>query len=235
MEEATTSNITLLERPIYDVHEAARLLAVPSRTLEYWLEGGTQGGKTRRPVLRESATGSKDLTWGEFVEARYVRSYRRDHRVPLHALRGFIIEMRNSLGVPYPLAHFRPWVGAGQRLLLAAQDAAELPVELWSVYEPTHGTVLLTAPAQSFLAVVRFEGDIARRIEPYGELSPVVLDPEVRFGASSVRGISTSALRALVEAGDAVELVAEDYNLDLADVVAALDYERQLAAAAEAA
>lgn len=215
--------------------EAARLLTVPASTLEYWLEGGRQGGKVHPPVLREAATGTKDLTWGEFIEARYVRAYRRDHRVPLHALRGFIVEMRQRLGVPYPLAHFKPWVGEGQRLLLAAQIAADLPAELWSVYEPTHGTVLLTAPAQSFLTVVKFEGDIARRIEPQGELSPVVLDPEVRFGASSVKGISTSALRDLVEAGDAVELVAQDYNLELGDVVAALEYERQLVVAAEAA
>ena len=235
MRGATTSTVTLLERAIYDVKEAARLLPVPASTLEYWLEGGRQGGKIRPPVLRETASGAKDLTWGEFVEARYVRAYRRDHGVPLHALRGFILEMRRQLGVPYPLAHFHPWVGEGQRLLLAAQTAADLPAELWSVFEPTHGAVLLTAPAESFLSVVAFDGDIARRIEPQGRLSPVVLDPEVRFGASSVKGVSTSALSDLVAAGDAVELVAEDYDLDVADVVAALEYERQLVAAAEAA
>jgi len=228
--------VTLLERPMYDIAEAGRLLAVPPRTLEYWLNGGRQGGKTHLPVLRESATGSTDLTWGEFVEARYVRSYRREHNVPLHALRGFILEMRRALGVSYPLAHLRPWIGEGQRLLLAAQIAVDLPEELWSVYEPTSGRTLLTSPAESFLKVVQFDEDdgVARRLRPSGELSPVVIDPEVRFGAASVRGISTAALRELVDAGDPVGLVAEDYGLGLDDIVAALDFERQLLAAAAA-
>lgn len=226
--------VSLLERPTYDVAEASRLLAVHVRTLEYWLEGGKQGGKVRLPVLRESATGSRELTWGEFVEARYVRAYRRDHNVPLHALRGFIIEMRQALGVRYPLAHLQPWVGEGRRLLLAAQLTSELPEELWSVVEPTTGRWLLTAPAESFLEVVEFDGaQYALRLRPDGSLSPVVIDPEVRFGASSVGGISTAALKELFDAGDPVELVAKDYDLPLNDVVAALDFERRLAEAAK--
>ena len=63
----------------------------------------------------------------------------------------------------------------------------------------------------------------------------MVIDPEVRFGAASLKGISTSALRDLVDAGDAVEFVAEDYGLAVDEVIAALEYERQLVAALVAA
>jgi len=228
VEVSSIADDALLDEPVYDVVEAGRLLQVPPRTLEYWLEGGRQGGKMHPPVLREVATGSKNLSWGEFVEARYVRAYRRDHKVALESLRGFILQMRSNLNVPHPLAHRRPWVGEGRRLLLGAQLETDLAPNLWSVFEPRTGTVLLTAPAESSLAVVEFADDIVRRIRPRGESSPVVIDPAVRFGAASVRGISTMALRELVDAGDAIELVAEDYGLSMDETIAALEFERQL-------
>lgn len=219
----------LLGRPMYDCHQAAHLLAMSASTLHWWLEGR---GADYRPVLRESATGSRVLTWGEFVEARYVRAYRKDHGVSLQRIRAFIDRLREETRSPHPLATEKPWVGPGRRLLLSAQR--DLEPDLWSVYEPSTGQYLLTAPAQSYLAVVEFDTvedtSIVRRLRPAGRSSPVVIDPELRAGLASVGGISTSAIRELVEAGEAIETVAEDYGLDLDDTIAALDFERTLAA-----
>jgi hypothetical protein len=75
----------VLEREFYPVREAARLLKVPESTLRWWLEGRRQ----YPPVLREAATGSAVVTWGEFVEAGYLRAYRKKD-VPLPELRLFI-------------------------------------------------------------------------------------------------------------------------------------------------
>ena len=51
------------------------------------------------------------MTWAEFVEAGLLRSYRRDHEVPLRELRDFIDRLRDEFQVPYPLADRRPYVG----------------------------------------------------------------------------------------------------------------------------
>jgi uncharacterized protein (DUF433 family) len=180
-------------------------------------------------VLRVEPTGSNEVTWGELVEARYLRAYRKDFGVKLGSLRAFIDLLRESVGVPYPLAHARPWVGPDRRLLIQAQRDAELDPELSPCYEPSSGQVLLTPPAQSFLERVEFDQEgtgVVVRLHPAGKESPVIIDPEVRFGSPSVAGIPTDTLDEMVRAGDSIESVAIGYGLSLDDVVAALDFER---------
>ena len=90
---------------MYTEAVAARLLRVAPSTLHYWLEGGNQRGKIYRPVIRIEARGpGAAVTWAEFVEAALLRSYRRDHDVPLRELRDFIDRLRQEFQVPYPLA-----------------------------------------------------------------------------------------------------------------------------------
>ena len=113
---------------------------------------------------------------------------------------------------------------------------ADLPPELWACVEPHTGVMLLTHPAESFLERVEFDDDqegFVVRLWPAGRESPVVIDPEVRFGTPSVRGIPTEVLAEQVVAGDSIESVSADFNLDLTDVIAALSYENhQLRSAA---
>lgn len=140
--------ITLLEREMYTEAGAARLLRVALKTLHYWLEGGTYGNKMYEPVIRESATGSRTVTWAEFVEAGLLRQYRRKHNVPMAEVRGFINLLRERLEVPYPLAHCRPYVG-GRQLMLEVQKEANLGADLALVAEVS-GQYILTPPSQEF-------------------------------------------------------------------------------------
>lgn len=220
--------LTVLDRELYDDTLAADLLNLPVSTLRWWLEGGIRRGHNYAPVLRAEATGSRSVTWGEFVEARYLKEYRRTYGVELSRLRGFINYLRKELDTPYPLAHSRPWVGPGRHLLWIAQQNAELPSTLWACFEPHTGLQLLTHPAESFLERVEFddpEDGIVIRLHPEGTSSPVVIDPEVRFGDPIVRGIPTAVIAEQVRAGDLIETVAVDFDLPLDDVIAALGYE----------
>src|SRR4051794_26810318 len=105
-----TPEPSVLNREIFSEQEAARLLGLPPSTLHYWLEGGVRRGKTYAPVLRVEPTGSRWVTWAEFIEAGWLSTYRRTKGVPLPELRSFICHLRDELGVPYPLAHSRPLV-----------------------------------------------------------------------------------------------------------------------------
>jgi uncharacterized protein (DUF433 family) len=219
---------TVLDRELYDEALAAEVLGVPRPTLHYWLEGGERRGRAYAPVLRPAATGSHFVTWGEFVEARYVREYRRSLGASMHSLRAFIEHLRDELGVPYPLAHARPWVGPGRHLFISAQEQAGLPPELWACVEPQTGVMLLLPPAESFLERVEFDGEengVVVRVRPSGPDSQVVIDPEVRFGSPTVRGIPTETIAEQVAAGDSIESVTRDFNLDLATVIDALRFE----------
>jgi hypothetical protein len=84
-------SVNVLDREMFTEAEAARLLRVPQRTLNYWLEGGEYRGRTYRPVIRvDPRGGHAAVTWAEFVEAGLLREYRQTHRIPMAELRGFI-------------------------------------------------------------------------------------------------------------------------------------------------
>lgn len=222
------SEIATLERPMYALPEAARSLRVPTSTLRWWLEG--RGDYP--PVLRPEPTGSTDVTWGEFIEAGLLREY-RDRKVPLQRLRPAIEILRERFDIPYPLAHFRPFVGMGRRLLFEAQQVADLPAELGLVLELVGGQMVLDSRVDAFLHRVDFSDDelqLAQRLHPDGRRSPVVIDPARSFGAPTLRGIRTDALAELVEAGEPPELVAEECGLRPDELKAALAYEWQPAA-----
>jgi uncharacterized protein (DUF433 family) len=220
---------TILDREIYDETLAARALRVPQSTLHWWLQGGQRNGRSYEPVLRVEPSKSKTVTWGEFVEARYLREYRRTYRVPLPQVRAFIAALRRESDVAYPLATARPWVGPGRRLLLEAQREANLDPDLWACFEPASGAVPLLLPgALAFYERVEFsdaEDGVAVRVRPLGPKAPLVIDPHVRYGQPTIRGIPTEALSGQVRAGDAIEAVADDFNLSLDDVIVALNYE----------
>ena len=212
--------------------EAARLLRVPQNTLHYWLEGGQQRGKTYKPIVRIEPRGSRaPVTWAEFIEAGLVRQYRRKHRVPMPQLRAFVDELRKQFGVPYPLAHHRPFVGSDRQLVLGAQETAGLDADYCLVAVASR-QLILTHPAEAFVERVTWEDDVAAAWRPHDEeRSPVRMNPEVRFGRPAIKGISTEVLWEHVESGEDVEETAAAFDLQPTDVRWALAYETSLRAA----
>jgi uncharacterized protein (DUF433 family) len=220
-------NVRILDRRIMTVREAARQLRIPPTTLVHWLEGGQRQGAWYGPVLREEPTGSSDITWGEMVEARYLRAYRQKN-VSMQKLRPFIGHLRREFGVPYPLAHFKPYVDTRKRFLLEIQNEVELPGSLAMVYEAGSGQLVFNPRVMDFLERVDFsdtEAQEAERMHPAGKESPVLIDPKLSSGAATVRGVRTEVLAELADAQVPVEEIAEEFGLPVVDVKAALAYE----------
>ena len=208
--------------------EAARLLRVPQGTLHYWLDGGTQRGKVHRPIIRVEPTNSRSVTWAEFVEAGLLRSYRK-HRVPMAELRTFIDVLRNEMGVPYPLAHHRPFV-SGKSLVLEAQEQAHLGADFCLVAVAS-GQLILTPPSQDFVERVTWSDDIAAGWRPHDDpQSPVLMTPDIRFGRPAIKGISTDVLWEHDMAGEDVDEIADTFDLTADDVRWALSYENSVRA-----
>jgi uncharacterized protein (DUF433 family) len=220
----------VLDREVFSEAEAARLLRVAQSTLHYWLEGGERRGKVYPPVIRVEPHGTRSVAWAEFVEAGLLREYRRTHQVPMVELRAFIDLLRESFGVPYPLADRRPYV-AGRQLMLEAQSAAGLDPDFCLVAFVS-GQLMLTPPSEAFVARVTWDGDIATawRPDPNPE-SPVRITPDVRFGRPSIKGISTETIWEQDEVGVDVDEIASIYQLDVGDVRWALAYENSQRAA----
>jgi uncharacterized protein (DUF433 family)/DNA-binding transcriptional MerR regulator len=216
--------VSVLEREMFSEAEAARLLRLAPSTLHYWLEGGERRGKTYKPVIRPEARGERTVTWAEFIEAGLLRQYRREHHVPMAELRAFIDLLRDRMGVPYPLAHHRPFI-ADRQLVLEAQGEAGLDPDFCLV-AVVNGQLILTAPSQEFVDRVIWSDDIATAWRPAADRrSPVVVDPAMRFGKPSVKGVSTEVLWEYSEAGETSEETAAAFGLSVGEVRWAVAYE----------
>ncbi len=227
-----TFDATILGQPTYSLTEAARLLRVSPSTLRWWLEGAERGDRSYPPVLREEPQGSSTLTWGEFVEAGYLREYRQD--IPLQRLRPLISELRKELGVPYPLATARPMTD-GRELVWNLQIKLDLPEELWVVVGGRQ--LVLGGAADAFFKRVEFDPVSSEAIR-YTVMKadvPVVVDPRRSFGLPTIRGARTETIAELALAGEPTGVVAEiyeDYGLRETDVLNAVRFEREYMRAA---
>ncbi len=212
--------------------EAARLLRVAPSTLHYWLEGGVRGGKRYKPVIRVEPRGSRIVTWAEFIEAGLLREYRRQHGVPMAELRAFIDTLRAELGVPYPLAHHRPFIATGRQLVLEAQEEAGLDAA-YCLVAVVRSQLVLTSPSQAFVDRVTWdEEEIAAAWRPHDDpRSPIRMTPMQRFGRPAIKGISTEVVWEYAEGGEGVEETTEAFGIEPSDVRWALAYENALRAA----
>lgn len=223
------SSVAILAQPLYSIREAARLLRIPSAKLRRWLEGYRRAGVFYQPVIRAEPTGSDDVTWGEFVEAGMLAEYRTDALVPLQRLRPVIQELREELGVPYPLAHFRPLVDEDAReLVFRAQELAGLDDELFLIRrvqrQEKAWQLQWAEPVQSFLRKAEFDPDgLVRRLRP--QESAVLIDPEVEFGIPQVDGVRTETIAEAIATGESVEGVGHAWGLTPQQVHAALRWE----------
>ena len=220
--------MSILERPVYGVSEAAALLGLRTDRARAWLDGYARRGAEYAPVIRVEPTGDDTVTWGEFVELGYLREYRRKG-VPLQRLRPVIDELRRQFATPYPLATAKPYV-LGKELVLELQEKNDIPPAIAIVIRSGQ-QILLADDASRFFKKVEFDppgdGDV-RRMHPAGLASPVVIDPLVRFGRPAVLGVATERFWELFDAGESVEQIAGGYEMDDGLVRAAIAYEEQL-------
>lgn len=220
----------LLDRPTYDFIATDRLLGLPGGTAKRWIDGYVRSGHSYAPVVRESPTGSETVTWGEFVETRFLAMY-RERSVPMIKMRPAVDRLRELLNVKYPLAHSQPYIGNGE-LVLSMQEEIHLEssLRLWVVRS---GQLMLSDPAQKFHDTVEFERveGIVQRIWPTADRL-VEINPLKQFGSPVVRAVPTDVIAELVRAGDSLEMIGNSYELAPELVEAALRFELQLAVAA---
>ena len=146
-------------------------------------------------------------------------------------LRDFITALRQKLGVPYPLADRRPFVGVGRKLVEQAQEESGLAPSFFLV-AVAGGQLVLTAPSQSFVDRVTWDNDLVAEWRPHDEeKSPVRVSPLQRFGRPAIAGISTEVLWEHEDAGETVDEIAEAFSLKPRDVRWALAYENAQRAA----
>jgi uncharacterized protein (DUF433 family) len=214
----------------YLLAEAARYLRLPAATLRSWVLGRryptAEGHAEFPPLIRPASRRPPLLSFSNLIEAHVLRSLRTEHGVSVKALRSALDYAENALGV--------------SRLLLRP----ELRAEAGRVFLDRYGELIELSASGQLVMRWLFEEHLKRvewdrsqfpaRLYPFvsalapSEERPIVIDPSIAFGRPVVlrRAISTSAIAERIDAGEAVDDIAADYDLGPWEIEQAALYER---------
>jgi uncharacterized protein (DUF433 family) len=217
---------SLLDRPTYGFAEVDTLLRLTPGTARRWIDGYERHGRRYDPVVRAEPFRNEIVTWGEFVEARLLAEY-RDAGVPMQRLRPAVMRLREEFG-SYPLALAEPFLEVeGRELVRAIQGEVHLEEPLQFVVL-RNDQVMLADRSRRFIDVAEYSENGVRvvvRLHPLPDLREVVFDPLRRAGQPVVRAVPTDVIAEQLRAGDSVATIVEAYELEPAQVEAAIRYE----------
>jgi len=203
--------------PAYTVSRGARILRMSPSTLRTWVHGYHASG-TRRPRLITPAQTSAPcrLSFSNLVEAFVLTALRKEHFIELAKIRRTLKHLEDNLRVAQPLATKK-----------FATDGVELFVETVAglLHVGNDGRAELRTNLEALVGRIEYVDGSAARLFPIVRRSAVpsdqvpriiVIDPERAFGAPSVdgTGIAVEILRQRFEAGDSVETLVAEFNID---------------------
>jgi len=218
------------ELPAYTVAEAARFVDVPAATLRSWFAGRTyprtDGVGSFEPVLAPADTRTVRLSFRNLVEAHVLRALRTRHGIRLKTVRDALKMAEEKLGIPDLLYRNKSLLVGGQNLFLERYgELLQLDVS---------EQIAMRRVLEVFLSRVDWDSrDLPIRLYPFlprtdTSQRSIVIDPQVAFGRPILvgSGVSTSALVQRIDAGEAIDAVARDYDIAPHDVETAILFEK---------
>ena len=210
---------TRLHLPSYRIVESARLAQTSPQTLSRWFKG-------TRPVL-EGKRKRVALSYLQLVEAAFVASF-RSLGVPLQRVRTARDYLAQMFEADYPFAQLELQTDGLDIFKQVSADREELFIAASRSGQQTWPELISDRIAQ-----FDYVHGLALRWHPRGRNVPIVVDPQIAFGAPTLEnaGIATWALAERFKAGEEPEEIQEDFGISGDSLVAALDFEEVLRAA----
>ena len=205
--------------PTFRVADAARYSNVSPQVVTNW---GRRNVAEGPPPLPGRAPGER-LSYLQLVEVAFVAIFRR-LGVSLDTIartRGY---MRQTFSSEYPFAQYS-FKTDGVRMLLRWVEYEDVPELNEVIVADVGGQLGWEALMAARLAEFDYEHDLALVWHVAGRRSPVKIDPRISFGAPTVSGVQTWALKGRWTAGGGVSDMVEDFAIDEASVVAGLQFE----------
>lgn len=211
--------------PLYSYADVSRLLGVSPSTVRWWARGRTQEGY--EPVLVDPhRRGYKGLSFSDLLEVQAIHRLRRVHGVGLEAIRRAVRYAEEEIGMKRPLL----------REDLATFGGDIFVTELGNLVGlSAGGQIALRGVIEAYLH--RLDHDEALRpirfyptfpgMEQVKDSKPISISPVVAFGRPTIAGtgIKSTVVASRIDAGESEAAVAEDYGLNINQVISAVIYE----------
>ena len=160
------------------------------------------------------------LTFLDLVSLRLIAVY-RSYGIRPQELREAHDRLQDARGWSHPFAMEPMWI-SGRHIYVRESNKPVAPTRTWQA--ALDFIELYVGPVHH----LAFDDD--KQAEAWEPENGIVLDPKVSFGEPCLKGtrIATQVLWALKAAGDPPERIAQAYQVPVAQVRAALDWERRL-------
>jgi uncharacterized protein (DUF433 family) len=218
----------ILGHGIYTLPEAARLTHLKPRRVREWF-GGRANGRASTPVLDgdyPAVDGDRAISFHDLIEL-FVAGQLRDRGVSLRNLRTVHEGLQAQLRTKHPFCRREILTRDGQVFTLGLDERGQ--EEMIEVLRRQRVFPDILLPFRH-----RIDYDEATEMaKRWCIADQVVIDPEICLGKPTVAGIgmTTAVLAAAYQAnGHDAELVADWFRVHPKHVLAAVDFERSLAA-----
>jgi uncharacterized protein (DUF433 family) len=223
-----------LGAPLYPVSEAARYTHTKPQTLRRWVEGHRIDGTWYPPFLEVPDDKPYDqtaLSFETLIEAALISVW-RSRGIPLQRIRRARTLATEEYG-SHPFARKKIYVSGLDLFAEADEETADARGRMFTTL--TRGGQRALGPAiEQYLEHIDWRsgnGEAYQWRPPEGG-DVVRLNPEIEFGLPNVRRVRTEILLQRWLAPEPIEVIAEDFDLELREVEMALRYEWALNQAA---
>lgn len=222
------------DMPRYSVPEVAAYVRVKPRTLSTWIRGrsypAAEGAKESPAVIVRPSDQDPRLSYNNLVEAYVLNVLRRHMGIRMADVRRGLQYVEETFDIPRFLLSDKLRVRRGNLIIQALGQYINVGAG---------GQAEIPEVVMEYLRRIRYEHGfpvglhpVTRPDHPTGPQRIVIL-PDVGFGkpVTTRQHISTAVIASRFGAGESVEELADDYQLEALDVEEAIRTERlQLAA-----
>jgi uncharacterized protein (DUF433 family) len=213
--------------PLYSLREAAQVIGMPDSTLRGWARGYTYKGiagqqTVQDPMITTSRIGRGAVVPFVGLAEGYVLNAFREAKVPMQRIRPAITRLEEQFGLSTALAS-RQLMTDGAEVLWQFGEETRDPELRDHLVVVRNDQMVFTEVIEQYLQLITYDdlGNVAR-IRLHNYIPEVVVDPRFNFGQPTLasRGIRVSDVVGRLTAGEDANEVAEDFLLDVDEVLA---------------
>ena len=203
--------------PLYTKGEVASIVAAPASTVHSWLVGRAADGRSYPPVIEGVGKGAGLRVSFTGLAEVYVLNAFRKAGLPLQRIRPAVQMLKEHLQLDHALANKR-LVTDGAEVLIKSDDPADKRLMV-----VRNGQAVFNEVVEGYLKQIDFSdlGYASSIALPQFTDTKVIVRPLLNGGRPTIesRGIALDDLLGRVRAGEPPAEVAEDFRLDLNDLL----------------